>query len=49
MRGRRVPEYPERELRELIMGNYRLIYMIEPDRVVIVAFIHGARELPPIA
>jgi toxin ParE1/3/4 len=44
-RGRRVPELEPTELRELLLGNYRLIYRIEQAAVSIVAFVHGARDL----
>ena len=44
-RGRRVPEFDDATIREVLVGNYRLIYRIESDRVAIVAFIHGARQL----
>jgi len=45
--GRIVPEFPHRGWRELIVGNYRLIYRIrsEARRVEILAIVHGAREL----
>lgn len=44
-RGRAVPELHPLPLRELLLGNYRLIYKVEPERVVIVALVHGARDL----
>lgn len=44
--GRRVPEYLNDELREVIEGPYRLIYRIKPEQVDVVAVIHGARQLP---
>lgn len=44
-RGRRVPEFPETELRELFVRNYRLIYQVAPTTVAIIALIHGARDL----
>jgi len=43
-RGRVVPEL-EPTVRELIVGNYRLIYEIEVLDVHILALIHGARDL----
>lgn len=45
--GRRVPEYDTPEIREVIEWPYRIIYRSSPDRIDIVAVIHGARELPP--
>ena len=44
--GQIVPEYSDPSLREVIEGSYRLIYRIEPQRIVVVAVIHGARILP---
>jgi toxin ParE1/3/4 len=44
-RGRIVPELNDPEIRELILGNYRLIYRTAADTVTILAVIHGARSL----
>jgi len=44
-RGRVVPELEEPAVRELIIGNYRLIYEIDGADVSILALIHGARDL----
>jgi plasmid stabilization system protein ParE len=43
--GRIVPEYEDANLRELIVGNYRVVYKIRGTRVGIVAIVHGSREL----
>ena len=43
--GRVVPEFPESGLRELIHGNYRIIYRVHPDTVAIVSVYHGQRLL----
>lgn len=43
--GRRVPEAESDDVRELIVGSYRLIYRLETDRVLVVAVIHGSRDL----
>ena len=32
-------------LREIFVHSYRLIYQVEPTRVIILAVIHGKREL----
>ncbi len=45
--GEIVPEYMDSTLREVIEGSYRIIYRIEPNRVVIVSVVHGAQILPP--
>ena len=44
-RGRIVPELQQPNVRELLVQRYRLIYTMTSDRVVILAFIHGARDL----
>ena len=31
-------------IREVFIHRYRLLYRIERDRVVVVAFLHGARD-----
>jgi toxin ParE1/3/4 len=42
--GRRLPENrTDRDLREVFVHRWRLIYEVMPDAVVIVAVIHGAR------
>ncbi|MBI5874584.1 MAG: type II toxin-antitoxin system RelE/ParE family toxin [Deltaproteobacteria bacterium] len=44
-RGRVVPELGDPNVRELLIREYRLIYSIEPSRIVILALVHGARDL----
>ena len=41
--GRVVPEYDDPDLREKILGDYRVVYRIRKDTVEIVAICHGAR------
>lgn len=44
--GRIVPEKNEESVRELIEGNYRIIYEISPDKIIyILAVYHSARNL----
>ena len=43
-RGRMVPEFSDKNLRELFVYSYRLIYRIEHQRVSILALIHGRRD-----
>jgi toxin ParE1/3/4 len=43
--GRVVPEMADRELRELIVGVYRVLSRYRHDAVEIVAILHGARQL----
>jgi len=42
-----VPELNINDVREIILGNYRLIYRIREDEVHIVTVHHGARLLDP--
>ena len=43
-RGRVVPESNDPTIREVFVFRYRLMYEIHDDRVVVVAFLHGARD-----
>lgn len=45
LRARQVPEFQERNLRELLLGRYRLIFRIRDNEIQIIAFIHQARDL----
>jgi plasmid stabilization system protein ParE len=44
--GRRVPEYDDPNIREIIEPPYHLIYRIKIDQIDILAVIHGARRFP---
>jgi addiction module RelE/StbE family toxin len=44
-RGHRLPDRQLSRYRELIIGSYRLIYLVEKERVLIVAVLHGHRAL----
>ena len=44
--GRIVPEINERQFRELIYGNYRIIYHIEAKQISILTIRHGKQILP---
>ena len=45
--GRHVPEDPARnDLREIIHGNYRIIYRVRPKGVDILTVRHGRQMLP---
>lgn len=44
-RGRRVPEINDPDIREIFVKEYRLIYRVEEDRITILGFIHGRRDL----
>jgi len=42
-----VPEAGDPDLREVILGNYRLVYRLRKDVLVILTVYHGARLLDP--
>jgi len=44
--GRIVPGYDDRNLRELIVFPYRLIYRATTDCIYVIAVFHGAQQLP---
>jgi len=44
--GRRLPEYPHADLRELMERPFRIIYLVKPDRVEIVTIKHYRQNLP---
>jgi len=43
-RGRVVPELAHDEVRELLLGRYRLVYEVFPDKVAVVRVIHASRD-----
>lgn len=43
--GRIVPEYEDPSIRELIVGNYRIVYRLRRKQVVIAAISHARRDL----
>ncbi|SPE43824.1 Addiction module antitoxin [Candidatus Sulfotelmatobacter sp. SbA7] len=43
--GRKVPEFDDENVRELIVYSYRVIYRLQNDEAMIVAVIHGKRIL----
>lgn len=45
-RGRRVPELQDTELRELILGNYRLVYRVRGSVVQILTVFEAHRLIP---
>jgi addiction module RelE/StbE family toxin len=44
-RGHRLPDPTLSRFRELIIGSYRLVYLVEKERGLIVAVLHGHRAL----
>ncbi len=47
--GRVVPEIDDEHIRERFIYSYRLVYRIEPKRILVVAVIHGKRLLENIS
>lgn len=43
--GRKVPEYNNPNLREILYKNYRIIYLIKQKHIEIISIIHGSRLL----
>ena len=43
--GRITPEFDSKIIRELIEGNYRIVYKVNPDHVGIIRVHHSARRL----
>lgn len=44
--GRMVPEISDRNFREIIYGNYRVIYRLESTTISILTIRHGKQILP---
>jgi plasmid stabilization system protein ParE len=45
--GRVVPELGNAAIREIILGNYRIVYRLRKDVVEILTVYHGAKLLDP--
>jgi plasmid stabilization system protein ParE len=45
--GRVVPEYGEENVREVIVGPYRIVYAVTDDEVLVLYVFHGRRSVPP--
>jgi addiction module RelE/StbE family toxin len=43
--GRRVPEVDDEAIREIIVRGYRVIYRVEASVVLVLAVMHGSRDL----
>ena len=46
--GRKVPELDRDDVREAIVGNYRLVYIVRPKLVEITMVIEGHMLLPEL-
>ena len=44
--GRIVPEINRKEIREILFGNYRIVYRAEPKHISILTVRHGRQILP---
>jgi len=44
--GRMVPETHREDIRELIYGNYRIIYRAEKNKIAVLTVRHGKQILP---
>jgi toxin ParE1/3/4 len=44
--GRRLPEYPNADLRELLLRPFRIVYAVKADRIEIVTVKHYRQNLP---
>ena len=44
--GRKVPEAGRDDLREIIVGDYRIVYRLESDSAVLLTVFRGSRLLP---
>lgn len=45
--GQIVPEYQDSDIREVLEGQYRVIYEVGQREIHVLAVIHGAQLLPP--
>lgn len=43
--GRKVPEYDNPKIRELLFKSYRIIYLVKMDHLEIISVFHGSRKL----
>jgi len=48
-RGRVVPELENPAVREIFVFRYRLMYRVEDERILVLAFVHGARDFAQVA
>lgn len=43
--SRKVPEYNNPNLREILYKSYRIVYLIKKEQLEIISVIHGSRKL----
>jgi toxin ParE1/3/4 len=46
--GRKVPEIDRHDIREAIVGNYRIVYIVQARAVLILTIFEGHRLLPEL-
>jgi toxin ParE1/3/4 len=48
MMGRRMPEASDEAIREILFQKYRIIYRVEPSRVLVLMVVYGGRDISDI-
>jgi addiction module RelE/StbE family toxin len=43
--GRKVPEYDDPNIREIVYKNYRIIYLVKETHLEVISIIHGSKML----
>lgn len=43
--GRMVPEFERDDLREVILGSFRIVYLTQGESVTVLRVVHGARDI----
>ncbi len=43
--GRKVPELNNKDIREIIIQNYRVIYQTTPENIIILAIFHSRQSI----
>ena len=43
--GRIVPEYQDATIREVLVGNHRIIYRVRQEVIGVIAVVHAGREM----
>ncbi|MCP4606927.1 MAG: type II toxin-antitoxin system RelE/ParE family toxin [Proteobacteria bacterium] len=49
MSGRMVPEFQRADLREIIQGNYRIVYYTSEENIYVLTVFEGHRRFPKIS
>lgn len=45
LRGRRLPDFEDEPVREVIVGTHRIVYLPEEERILVVAVKHCSEEM----